>query len=144
MDGELFLDVEKTRYKEDGAGGLEKTGEPPSRAQWRCGVEVELSLKSPERYFKQFWDLASRVYNSVDDRQHYHMILFFYSTTTIHDRLAGHLRSNRYEFGKCAFGLVRLDEFLEKKGDAMAERFIGTDSIQIPMSEMSRIKVILR
>lgn len=143
LDGELFLDIEKTRFRADGNGDLEKTGEP-SHEQWRCGVEVELSLKSPERYSKQFKDLASRVYNSVDEHQHYRMILFFYGTTMIHDRLAGHLRSGRYNFGECVFGLCQIDDLLEHRETASVERFVGSSSIQVPLSEMSRVKVVVK
>jgi hypothetical protein len=143
LDGELFLNVQKTRYKAQGEGEMAQVGEP-TLEKWRCGIEVELSLKSPERYRKQFRDLAGQVYSLFDKQQLYPMVVFFYSSPTLHDRLAGHLRSGQYDFGNCVFYLIQIDEFLEKLGGTVIERIICSSSFHISSLEMGEIKVVVR
>ena len=141
LDGELFLNVNKTRYKAHEGGKMTPLGEP-TLEKWRCGIEVELSLKSPERYKKQFKDLASRVYDGLLKEQHYRMVVFFYTTPTLRDCLARHLKSGRYTLGDCVFYLVQIDEFLERLGEASVERIIDSTGIQVSALDMGEIKVV--
>jgi len=142
LDGELFLNVKKTRYKAIGRGEMTPTGEF-SFEKWRCGIEVELSLKSPERYRKQFKDLAGRVYDSLSKEQYYPMLIFFYTTPTLRDCLASHLKSGRYAFGDCVFYLAQIDEFLERLSEAPAEKFVGSQTKILTTSEISEVKWVV-
>ena len=50
LDGELFLNVRKIALQGPReTRNMTPLGEP-ALEKWRCGIEVELSLKSPERY----------------------------------------------------------------------------------------------
>ena len=143
LDGEFFFEITKERCKRNEAGGLERQGEP-FKEIWRCGVEVELTPKNPDRYYKQFRELANRVYDPHSGNHHYPMVFFFYTEQSIGDRLGQHLKSGRNNFGSCIFCLVPIDELVKNLGNTMVERFVGTSVIQIPCSEMSRVKVVLQ
>jgi hypothetical protein len=143
LDGEFFADIEKARFKVGVDGGLEPSGEAV-REQWRCGLEVEISLKSPERYRKQFKELAHRVYDSLSGHQHYAMVMFFYNTRTLHDRLARHFKSGHYNFGSCIFYLAQIEEFLADPEHAVIEKFVGTESKTIVSSQMTQVRVVAK
>ena len=143
LDGELFLNVEKTRLKSGEGGEMTPLGEPALK-KWRCGVEVELSLKSPERYKDQFRDLVPQVYDSWGKVQHYPMIVFFYTTPTIHDALAKQLKSGLHNFGNCVFYLAQLDEFLERLGEAPVEKFIGAQSKIMTASVIGEARTVTK
>src|ERR1051325_8721874 len=57
LDGVVYIQMKKFLYQQTAAGGVEPTGEI-ERETWKCGIEVELSLKSPDRYEKQFRSLS--------------------------------------------------------------------------------------
>jgi hypothetical protein len=141
LDGELFLNVRKTLYKAQGTGEMVGVGDSTFE-KWRCGIEVELSLKSPERYIRQFKDLTPQVYDSWDKVQHYPMLIFFYSTPTLHDALAKQLKSGLHNFGGCVFFLIQIDEFLKRLGNTSVEKFIGSQNKTVTASEMAEARMV--
>lgn len=141
LDGELFLNVRKTCYKVREDGEMAQVGDSTFERR-RCGIEVELSLKSPERYRRQFKELVPQVYDSWNKVQHYPMLIFFYSTPTVYDSLARHLKNGLHDVGACVFYLAQIDEFLERLGNAPVEKFIGTESKTVTASEIAEARVV--
>jgi hypothetical protein len=142
LDGELHLKVRKTLYTASPQGDyVPALDKDPDIEDWCCGVEVEISLKSPARYKKQFKGLAHQYYNWSGKEKHYPMYLFIYGTQTIHDRLLKEL--NNHEFDKCFFLFVQIDELIAKQGDAILERWIGKSHITLPASDMTKVNVVV-
>jgi hypothetical protein len=107
---------------------------------WTCGIELEISLKSPARYIKQFRSLTDTVYERVTQKQKIPLLLFLYSTQTIFDRLVGHLLKSSNEYGRSVFVFGQIDEFLNKLGEASMIRYLGDYRQEIKASDFNRIQ----
>ena len=142
LDGELFLRVRKTYLKKAFDGKLvEALNLDPVNVDWKCGIEVELSLKSPTRYIKQFRELSRQIYTGYSHEQHYPMLIFFYSTQTIRDKLAHQLKEGNHDFGNCIFFLAQIDQFTSNPETAPVERWVGTICRKTIAQEMKRAQV---
>ena len=145
LDGELYLRIRKTFVQPGQLGELVPALHlDPVRQEWRCGVEVELSLKSPKRYGKQFKDLARQIYTEYSHEQHYPMFLFFYNTQTIRDKLAHQLKEGGHSFGNCIFFLAQIDQFTSKLENTPVERWVYGKGVTYPASKMREVGVIAK
>ena len=102
---------------------------------------MELSLKSPTRYIKQFRELSRQIYTGYSHEQHYPMLIFFYSTQTIRDKLAHQLKERNHDFGNCIFFLAQIDQFTSNPETAPVERWVGTICRKTIAQEMKRAQV---
>jgi len=119
LDGELYFTVNLDEVEKDNDGTLKPTGQV-FREPWRCGIEVELSIKSTERYRRQFMALADVVQG---EKSPLPMIVFFYATPGIRERLFRQITQvTRADFGACVFCLAPVEEFLNGPGTCRLER----------------------
>jgi hypothetical protein len=122
LDGELYLTVNLNEIENDGAGVLKPTGNV-FQEPWRCGIEVELSLKSSERYRRQFMALTDVIQGGGSPLS---MVLFFYATPAIRERLLRHItQTSRADFGECVLCLVSIEEFIKDPQSCRLERILG-------------------
>jgi DNA-binding Lrp family transcriptional regulator len=133
LDGELYLNVNIDEIEKDPSGLLKSTGQV-FKESWRCGIEVELSIKSSDRYRKQFMALADIV---QEGKSPLSMIVFFHATPGIRERLLRQVAQVvRADFGACVFCFVSVGEFLCDPVSCRLERiFHGQHSV----TEGSRI-----
>jgi len=139
FDGLFNLMMKITKYRRESDGKMHQWDhewEP-----WSCGLEVELTLKSPKRYKKQFEDLARGVYSTYPRQQRVPTVLFLYSTQTIFDRLVKHIGSGRYSFGECYFALAQVDEFLRNLGDAWMYKVFGNRSKESQVHNLNHVQI---
>ncbi len=139
FDGEFGLMMHQTEFSRILAGQVKELG--VIRELWRCGLEVELSLKSPARYRKQFQSLASSVYDPLFKKQIIPLILFLYSTNTIYDRLVKHVQENSSSYGRCLCVFGQVDRFLNELGNAPLIQFLGSEVQEITAKELNHIHV---
>jgi len=140
LDGELYLQIHKTRYKRTEAGDLEATGEV-SRETWKCGIEVELSSKSLKRYRQQFEVLRRQVYEPFAEEQLYPMMIFLCGSQTIRDNLLKAYQDFSKEFGNCIFYFGLVDEVLQKLKEAPLLKVISGESQVVKAGELNHVSV---
>jgi len=141
-DGECLLNVELQEHTEGLNGVLIPTGKTKTE-QWRCAVELELSLKSPERYRRQFSTLAKQVYDSWDKKQTVPVMLFLYSTPAVYDRLMKYLNEPGKDYGNCIFFFAQEDQFLKDLGTASMTRVLRGEHLILPASQMNIVRYSL-
>jgi hypothetical protein len=90
-------------------------------------VAIKNKIFSNKNY-KQFShitkDLADLVYNLLDKKRVYNLVIFFYSTRTIRDHLVREIQSERHTVGNCLFYVIQIDQFLQKRGEASVENLL--------------------
>jgi hypothetical protein len=68
------------------------------------------------------------VFDRRDKKQVYNLVIFFYSTRTIHDHLVREIQSGRHDFGNCLFYVVPIDAFLKNPAEAAVEVYVDENS----------------
>jgi len=143
LDGECSLMIRQDRFTRDPDGNLQPLREEALWVEWRTGVEVELTAKSPRRYEDQFNELRHLVYDRWDKKQICNLVIFFYSTRTIHDHLVREIQSGRHDFGNCLFYVVPIDAFLKNPAEAAVEVYVGENSRTITGKDMGAVRVLV-
>jgi hypothetical protein len=143
LDGEFFFTAHKSRYirKEDGAlegldGGISET--------WRGGVELELSLKSPERYRKQFRNLENTLLGASTGTQKIQLLLFLCGSNIIFDRLYGYMTEKEYRYGNCLFLFGHTEDFFQKLGKSKLIKALGKNRTEILAENLNKVKVVVQ
>ncbi len=97
VDGEFYLRGDPEKFS---SGDIVK-----------CWVELELSLKSPGRYRKQFSKLAEQVFDPFDKTQNIDRLYFLAGSLAIKERLKGY--SSRHDWGDCSIHFLWANEFFQ-------------------------------
>jgi hypothetical protein len=140
MDGEFYLQVYKQQVKKEGAGGdYVNVGEAVGE-KWKCGFELELTIKSQERYRKQFKALEDQI-QKTDGAENIKSLLFFYGSSAISDRLREQVL--KYHFGRCVFYFVSLDDFFVNLGESKVDRVIQDSKKEVLAKEINQLKVLI-
>lgn len=139
LDGLFHINVKKEKFAPDAKGELvlKETVSKP----WWCGLELEMSLKSKERYRKQFKALAECVYDRVNEIQRIPLMLFLAGTTTICQALMKYQQEQAASFGRCVFVFGAVDQFLAQRENAILTRFIGNKFLEITGGEINHVKM---
>jgi DNA-binding Lrp family transcriptional regulator len=117
FDGEFILEGIMKEWV-DGDWGKEIV------SRWvkkRFALEVELELKTPKRYVKQFEQLADELRRRVFyDKQPIDRVIYVYLTPTIYDRLERHKREQEQRGVKfySDIGFVSYDDIITLRGEA--------------------------
>ncbi len=141
LDGECALKIYEARYFKDPAGNMQPSWAESVWSDWRVGIEVELSAKSPRRYEQQFNDLARLIFDRWDKKQIYKLVIFFYSTRTIHDHLVREIQSGRHTFGNCLFYVIQIDSFLQNPAEASVEVYTAEINRTIMGKDMGTVRM---
>lgn len=132
MDGEFYLKV----YKDGVNGNMDG-----KEIVWRCGLELERTLKSPSRYEEQFNSLSEQIFEDFfKESIRIPMILFLCGNPTVMDRLMREAKNHR--FNGCLLYFSLTDDFFEKYGECNVERWDGTSCVIVPAREMNRFSVV--
>jgi len=115
---------------------------PPNNYRW-CGLELELTLKSAERYRKQFRGLADTVYDSFERKQKVPLVLFLYGSETIARALHKYWDEQRDQFGQYIFFFGSADRFLNERGEAPLTRYFGDERRTLQAKELACVSIAL-
>jgi hypothetical protein len=140
-DGEMLIQVHKIHHVRNQAGEIVPTGEV-SQDIWRCGLELELSLKSPNRYSRLFEVLQQEVYSLLLEKLKVPIMIFVCGSQTIRDRLLKHYQVFVKGYGRCIFYFVLLDDLLARRREARVLRMIGRDEKFVQAGDLARVCVV--
>jgi len=133
FDGEFFVDMRLH---------LQPAGEIMTE-RWRWGFELELSLKTPGQYEKQFDGLAWQVYDALRREQTIPALVFLCGSPPIFNRLLTHALRLPNEVGQCLFFFALAAEFFDRSADCPVVKVLRGQTTTIPAREMNAVKVAL-
>lgn len=138
LDGLFQMRVHKKKFSPNAHGDLEFVGS--SVESWWCGLELELSLKSKERYRRQFKALAEGVYDRINERQKIPLMLFLCGSSTLQDTLIKYQQERSENFGRCIFVFCRVDQLLKEREKAVIIEYMGNRFREILWEEVNHIQ----
>jgi len=141
FDGEIFLNTALHTTVET-TPGMIQSRERAIIERWRCGFELELTLKSPGQYSKQFQGLAPQVYDGFRQEQLIQMVLFLYRSPAIFDRLFKYVTHPQNDYGQCIFYFSQTDDFFDHLGDCAVIKVLEGKYRSMPAREINQIKVV--
>jgi len=137
LDGEFTVAVRKQKYA-DVDGSLKFVEETSEK--WKCGLELELTLKSAGRYEKQFLMLSRKLYDPFH-REGLPLILFLAAGGDIYERLTTLAAEKSKIRPYCVFLLGWADRFLDSLGNAPLMKFVSGARKEILAKDLNRIRV---
>jgi len=139
FDGMFLIRIHKTKHSPH----LQEAPVPlgGTTENWWCGLELELTVKSTQRYRKQFKDLSDSVYNSLQENQTIPMMLYLSGSPAIQKKLMEIREEQQGSFGRCLFVFGQVDSFLRDLGKTPMTRCVGSDRREIIGTELNHVRV---
>jgi len=139
LDGLFRIQMHKTRFTENPTGQLDFHDN--TTGPWWTGLELELSMKSKERYKKQFDVLSECIYDRVEKIQRIPQMLFLCGNPAIEKALLGFQQDQPERYGSCVFVFGQAEAFLKNPKEAPLFRVLRRDRREIRGQDLNQIKI---
>lgn len=139
LDGLFRIQMHKARFTQDGTGKLDFHDN--TTGPWWTGLELELSMKSKDRYRMQFDVLSECVYDRVEKIQRIPQMLFLCGNPGLEKALLGFYQERPERYGRCVFVFGQVEAFLKNPKEAPLSRVLGRDRREILGKELNQMKL---
>ncbi len=139
LDGMFQMNVHKQKFLMNPESELVFKG--TTAEPWWCGLELELSLKSHQRYRQQFEALSDCVYDRNGENQLIPLMLFLCGSPAIHETLLKHQIEQSENFGRCLFVFGQAESFLTDTEQARLLLVFRGQTREVAGRELNQVRV---